>query len=225
MPGTRAPSGGARYDGLADWYDETVGRDAHREQVLREHLPRGSGDCLDLGCGSGRNLAVIEATGWTVSGVDISEDQVHIARTRCPRVFRADAEDVPFPAAAFDLVVSTWTSTDVDHFDRVSNEAARVLRPGGRFLFYGAHPCFNGPHVKNLETGERLVHATYREARRHESAPWWGEDGIRSQVGGMRHVPLAEFLNAFAGAGLRIETVTEPGTDDVPSSIVVLASR
>jgi hypothetical protein len=41
----------------------------------------------------------------------------------------------------------------------------------------------------------------------------------------MRQVPLSEFLNAFVDAGLRIERVTEPGENDVPVSIIVLASK
>ncbi|MFC5274670.1 hypothetical protein [Brachybacterium sacelli] len=41
----------------------------------------------------------------------------------------------------------------------------------------------------------------------------------------MRQVPLAEFLNAFVDAGLRIDRVTEPGEKDVPVSITILASK
>jgi SAM-dependent methyltransferase len=197
----------------------------HRDAVLREILPRGTGECLDIGCGTGRNLAIIEELGWTATGVDISEDQLRLARQRGSRVYRADAEDLPFDSDTFDLVLSAWTSTDVDEFNRMVSEAARVLRPTGMFVFYGVHPCFNGPHVHSLPEGEVVVHTTYREARRHESAPWWGEGGIRYRVGGMRQVPLAEFLNAYVDAGLRIEKVTEPGENDVPVSLTVLATK
>lgn len=219
------PEGRARYDGLADWYDAQMAEGPHRDAVLRETLPRGTGECLDIGCGTGRNLTIIEELGWTATGVDISEDQLRLARQRCPRVHLADAEDLPFESESFDLVMSAWTSTDVDDFKRMVSEAARVLRPAGMFVYYGVHPCFNGPHVHSLPAGEVVVHTTYREARRHESAPWWGEDGIRYRVGGMRQVPLAEFLNAFVDAGLRIDRVTEPGEKDVPVSITVLASK
>jgi SAM-dependent methyltransferase len=219
------PDGRARYDGLADWYDAQMAEGPHRDAVLREILPRGTGECLDIGCGTGRNLAIIEELGWTATGVDISEDQLRLARQRGSRVYRADAEDLPFDSDTFDLVLSAWTSTDVDEFNRMVSEAARVLRPTGLFVFYGVHPCFNGPHVHSLPEGEVVVHTTYREARRHESAPWWGEGGIRYRVGGMRQVPLAEFLNAYVDAGLRIEKVTEPGENDVPVSLTVLATK
>jgi ubiquinone/menaquinone biosynthesis C-methylase UbiE len=220
-----ASTSSARYDGIADWYDAQMEAGPHRDAVLRANLPRGTGTCLDVGCGTGRNLPIIEELGWTATGVDISEDQLRLARKRSPRVQQADAEDLPFDSESFDLVMSAWTSTDVDDFGRMVSEAARVLRPAGMFMFYGVHPCFNGPHVHSLPAGEVVVHPTYREARRHESAPWWGEDGIRHRVGGMRQVPLSEFLNAFVDAGLRIERVTEPGENDVPVSIIVLASK
>lgn len=41
----------------------------------------------------------------------------------------------------------------------------------------------------------------------------------------MRQVPLAEFLNAFVDAGIRIEKVAEPGEKDIPVSIAVFASK
>lgn len=137
---TRSPNrsdGRARYDGLADWYDAQMAEGPHRDAVLRETLPRGTGESLDIGCGTGRNLIILEELGWNATGVDISEDQLRLARQRCPRVHLADAEDLPFDSGSFDLVLSAWTSTDVDDFSRVVSEAARVLRPAGRFVFYG----------------------------------------------------------------------------------------
>ncbi|HET9894052.1 MAG TPA: hypothetical protein VFQ44_03895 [Streptosporangiaceae bacterium] len=41
--------------------------------------------------------------------------------------------------------MTIWISTDVDDFPAVPAEAARVMAPGGTLLFYGVHPCFNGP--------------------------------------------------------------------------------
>jgi SAM-dependent methyltransferase len=44
-----------------------------------------------------------------------------------------------------DLVVSEFTHTDVDDFAVLAAETRRVLRPGGRFVYVGLHPCFTGP--------------------------------------------------------------------------------
>lgn len=57
------PSRRARYDGIADWYDAQIEAAPHRGQVLQAQLGPGSGLCLDVGCGTGRDLEVIAATG------------------------------------------------------------------------------------------------------------------------------------------------------------------
>ena len=221
MPGAASI---ARYDGLADWYDSKIESATYRQRVLRDHLAPGTGLCLDIGYGTGRDLPVIAEFGWTPVGVELSSDQLRVARGRATHLVQGDAERLPFRTGAFAMAVSSWTSTDVEHFDVMLVEATRVLRPGGRFLLYGAHPCFNGPHVESGPEQSRVVHATYREAKRHVSSPWWGIEGIRTQTGGMRHVPLADFLNAFLNAGLRIGRVIEPGDEPVPHSIVVSAT-
>lgn len=120
---------GARYDGIAEWYDAQVGDAPHRHAVLRTHLPRGAGVCLDLGSGTGRDLAVLAEHGWTPVGLELSSDQLRLARSRATRLVQGDAEQLPFRTDSFAMVVSSWTSSDVDHFDRMLAETARVLHP------------------------------------------------------------------------------------------------
>jgi ubiquinone/menaquinone biosynthesis C-methylase UbiE len=75
-------------------------------------------------------------------------------------------------------VTASLVHTDVDDGERLFAEASRVLRPGGRLVHVGMHPCFTAPSVERLADGRRVVGpATSR--RRHEAA---GE-GVRSRVG------------------------------------------
>lgn len=217
----------ARYDGLADWYDDRFVVNAEPNQPgLLELLGPGSGPCLDIGCGTGRNFGTIRESGRTVVGVDFSADQLRLARTRTDGpLIRTDAAVLPFADASFDTAMVMWISTDVDDFGRVLHEAARVLRPGGVLVIYGVHPCFNGPHVVyNEDDGSRLIHPNYRTAGWHEASPWWGQDGIRRRIG-MRHVPLAEYLNALLSTGLVVERFEEPGGFGVPHAFAVRARR
>lgn len=226
MPGNdRSQTRRARYDGVADWYDAQIETAPHRHEVLRANLPAGAGPCLDIGSGTGRDLEIIEAFGWTPVGIELSADQLRLARGRATRLVQGDAENLPFQPNVFPMVVSSWTSTDVEHFDRMLTETTRVLRPGGGLLFYGVHPCFNGPHVETGEDRSRIVHTSYREAKRHVWSPWWGSDGIRTKAGGMRHIPLAEFVNDFIDAGLTITHVSEPDEEPVPCAIVITATK
>jgi len=214
----------ARYDGYADWYDGWNKPHAERNaSAIGELLGPGDGLCLDLGCGSGHYFDVIAATGRTVVGLDYSADQLRIAQRRSRWIVRGDAAALPFADGTFPTVATMWISTDVDDFAAVLAEVARVLMPGGVFAFYGAHPCFNGPHVQWLDDGGVRAHPTYRVAGWHEQAPWWGEF-VRKRVG-MRHHPLADLVNAFVGAGLAIEHMVETGDRQVPTILGIRARK
>jgi len=219
MPSTRS-----RYDGHAEWYDGWNRPHAERNALeVRELLGRGDGLCLDLGCGSGLYFDALAATGRTVVGLDRSADQLRIARGRSRQIVRGDAAALPFADGTFPAVATLWISTDVDDFTLVLAEASRVLVPGGRLVFYGAHPCFNGPHTQLLDDGGILAHPTYRQAGWHQEAPWWGPY-VRKRVG-VRHHPLAELLNAFISTGLVIEHVAEPGDRPVPVNLAIRARK
>ncbi len=214
----------SRYDGHAEWYEEWNRPNAeHNAADVRELLGPGSGLCLDLGCGSGHYLETLAQTGRTVVGLDRSADQLRFARTRSPAILQGDAAALPFADGTFPTVTTMWISTDVDDFPAVLAEAARVLEPGGTLLFYGAHPCFNGPHVQWLEDGGIIAHPTYSTAGWHQEAPWWGEF-VRKRVG-MRQHPLPELLNGFFAAGLAIEHVAELGRRPLPNNLAIRARK
>jgi SAM-dependent methyltransferase len=73
---------------------------------LQDHVPLERGSCLDVACGSGRNLRWLAAQGWQVTGVD--RDAEAIGRLReMANVIEADIEAGPWPLAGrtFDLVL------------------------------------------------------------------------------------------------------------------------
>jgi hypothetical protein len=111
----------------------------------------------------------------------------------------------------------------VDDFTAVLVEAARVLQPGGVLACYGAHPCFNGPHIEWLDDGGVRAHPRYRQSGWHEESPWWGAY-VRRRVG-MRHHPLAELLTGFLRANLHIEDVAEAGDRVIPTILAIRARK
>lgn len=216
----------ARYDGLAEWYDDYIGSTAAANfPDITDILGPGDGLCLDLGCGTGRYLDMIRATGRTVVGLDRSDDQLRLARGRdAAPLLRSDGTALPFAGGVFDTVTALWVSTDLDDFPGVLREAARVLRPGGMLLFYGVHPCFNGPHIENREDGALIIHPTYRRTGWHPRSPWWRDGGLRERLG-MHQLPLPDLLNAFMDAGLSLDRVYEPREDPIPRILAVRATR
>jgi SAM-dependent methyltransferase len=205
----------ARYDGLADEYDAFVDSTspyhAAADDALRRLLGPGEGRCLDLGCGGGHFLRVPLELGWQPVGVDVSDDQLRIARTRHPELdfVRADANALPFPDESFDAAFSTFTHTDFESFAGALAEARRVLRSGGRFIYVGNHPCFVGPTQEHTDTGVPRLHPGYRRAGRWPAteAPGTSPGGWRARLGSFVHLPLADFLSCFAG--FTLEAVEE----------------
>jgi SAM-dependent methyltransferase len=217
----------ARYDGLAEWYDaEFAEGDSGRSArgIAVRLLGPGPGKLLDVGCGTGAHTAAFAAAGWDTTGVDLSEDQLRLARGRGVEVLQADAARLPFEDASFDAAVSIFTHTDVDDFAAAVRETARVLRPGGRFVYLGIHPCFLGPHAFVHDRDVPELFPGYRDTSFPREAPGIWSDGVRARVGAW-HLPLGLFLHCFLDAGLRLEIFEEPHGRDYPYIVALRATR
>jgi SAM-dependent methyltransferase len=217
----------ARYDGIAEWYDAHLADFVRRgTTVLREFLGRGPGWLLELGCGGGIQLAGLAGDGWSLVGLDLSRDQLRVARQRVGKaveLVRGDAVALPFADASFDAICAAFLHTDVDDFAAVVTQAAHALRPGGRFSYVGTHPCFVGPFSRYPGDGPPELHTGYRQTGRVHEGPGIG-DGIRRRVG-VQHLPLAILLNAFPDAGLHLERVAEPGPEEFPRLLAIQARK
>lgn len=205
----------ARYDGVADWYDLHLAPGPEMRGIVEDFVGPGTGTCLDLCCGTGFHLESLLGLGWAVTGVDISSDQLRLARRRVGRrveLLEADAADLPFADASFDLVFSAFAHTDVDDFSAVVGEIARVLRAPGCFVFFGPHPCFVGPHSEFVEAkGVPTLHAGYRRPGRYSGGPGISPTGLRAKVGAV-HLPLGDLLQTVIDAGFVLDRFAEPVT-------------
>ena len=187
-------------------------------------LGDGPGRLVDVGCGGGAHTAAFAARGWSVTGVDVSAAQLELARARGVEVVEADGAQLPFEQASFDAAVSMFTHTDVGDFAAVLGEVARVLRPGGAFVYLGVHPCFVGPHAFVHGRDVPELHAGYRETSFRTEAPGIWSDGLRAKVGAS-HLPLGLFLQTVLDAPLALERFEEPEGRDYPHVVALRARR
>ena len=127
---------------LMEWALGSEACSAERRRVLAPVR----GEVLEIGFGTGLNLAHYPPTGVTrLTIVDPSEffpDRVRARIAAAPfpvTQVRLTAERLPFPDASFDAVVSTWTLCTIPDPVAALREVRRVLRPDGvlRFLEHG----------------------------------------------------------------------------------------
>jgi arsenite methyltransferase len=95
---------------------------------------------LDVGCGAGATASYLaKAYGCRVVGVDLREAMIALSAERTQKQsmmdlveFRvADAQELPFDNATFDVVLCESVATFIEDKQRVVNELARVVKPGG----------------------------------------------------------------------------------------------
>jgi arsenite methyltransferase len=103
---------------------------------------RAGEDVLDVGCGAGMDTLIaaqMVGPGGTVTGIDMTPAMVVKARRSAAEmglaavtIVEGSAEQLPFPDASFDVVISNGVIDLIPDKDAVFSEIARVLRPGGR---------------------------------------------------------------------------------------------
>lgn len=98
-------------------------------------------DVLEVSCGHGGGASYLTRTLSPAhyTGLDLNPKGVAFCRRRHPlphlSFVQGDAENLPFPDAAFDAVLNVEASHCYPHFPQFLAEVARVLRPGGVFLY------------------------------------------------------------------------------------------
>jgi SAM-dependent methyltransferase len=120
--------------------------------VIRRGLPGGTG--LDLGCGDGKLMRILlDAIGASPALVGVDLDPLETRDASASGVYRrvhtVPGDRIPEPDASFDFAFSNSVLEHIDDIEPVIAEIARLLRPGGVFLFTvpsdGFHDCLAGP--------------------------------------------------------------------------------
>jgi SAM-dependent methyltransferase len=166
---------------------------------------------LEVGCGAAQCARWLVTQGADVVGIDVSQAQLDQARrldartgVRAP-VVAADAQALPFAAASFDLACSAFGAVPfVADSAAVMREVARVLRPGGRWVFSVTHPirwCFPDlPGPEGLVAGQ-----SYFDRRPYVEQD---EDGRATYV--EHHRTIGDRVREIVAAGLVLADLVEP---------------
>jgi SAM-dependent methyltransferase len=117
-----------------------------QNKAMNRHRPRipplATGRVLEVGIGSGLNLPYYGRDVTRVFGLEPSaflRQQAAEAARSAPfpvELLAAGAESIPLDSGSVDTVVSTWTLCSIPDLESALAEIRRVLRPGGRLLFF-----------------------------------------------------------------------------------------
>lgn len=221
-PGESARAARSWWDATAADYQVEHGRflgDADflwGPEGLRESAARLLGDVagrrvLEIGCGGAQCSRWLVGQGadpvaTDLSGRQLAEAQRLNARTgiAVPLVL-ADAQRLPFADASFDLACSAYGAVPfVADSAGVMRNVARVLRPGGRWVFSTTHPfrwCFlDDPGPRGL-----TVESSYFDRRAYVEQ---GTDGSATYV--EHHRTIGDRVREIRAAGLVVEDIVEP---------------
>ena len=155
-------------------------------RLRREVLSEVKGEVLEIGFGTGVNLAFYPPGVRKLTTADPNPGMRARAQKRIqasPRfvdTWMVTAETLPMPDNTFDTVVSTMTLCSVSDADAAIREVYRVLKPGGRLLFFRAWtepgPCrqilAGRTHPRNQNSRRRMPPES-----KHATAP--GEPTVR----------------------------------------------
>lgn len=130
------------WDGSIRWVRTLANMVPARLRYFDRIVPDWHGlEVLDIGCAGGFLCEALAKRGACVSGIDpaagaIEGARAHAASSDLDVDYRVGVgEDLPWPDASFDVVACVDVLEHVRDVDTVLAEAARVLRPGGWFLF------------------------------------------------------------------------------------------
>jgi len=220
----------------SNWFRRAFGADylrvyRHRDDaaarnevafLLSAASPPAGARVLDLACGAGRHARPLSSAGHRVTALDLSPELLAEARSKeVGPLVRADMRSLPFRDAAFDLVVSFFTS--FGYFETEADDArmlagiARVLRPGGRYFIDYLNPARVRatlvPRSERVVDGlrvleERSIDPRTRRVEKRVTIEG-GEGGPTEYVESVRLYEPDELTTELARAGL--ETVSRWG--------------
>jgi SAM-dependent methyltransferase len=166
---------------------------------------------LEVGAGAAQCSRWLARAGARPVAVDLSSGQLAHAReldrrTGTPTtVVQADAQQLPFADAVFDLACSAYGAVPfVADSAAVMREVARVLRPGGRWVFSVTHPI-RWSFRDDPGPGGLVAESSYFDRR-----PYVEQDERGAATYVEHHRTIGDRVREIVAAGLVIDDIIEP---------------
>ena len=178
---------------------------------------------LDAGCGYGYYSLLPARSGAMVTGIDISEKMIELAKNNAREAsvecqfFVCDLQNLSMLAGnTFDVVVSSIVVGYVDSLEKAFSEVFRVLKHKGIFAFSENHPLLKRSWEK--DGGGKRLHWNIDNYfdRSVRTTEWRTQDGKIIETSS-RHRTVQDYFDALTSSGFLVERLVEPEpTDKTP---------
>jgi SAM-dependent methyltransferase len=168
---------------------------------------------LEVGCGAAQCARWLARQGARVVGLDLSAGMLGQGRALgdrpgAPRVaglVQADARRLPFADSSFEIACSAYGALPfVGDGEAVMREVARVLRPGGRWVFSLGHPV-RWAFPDDPGPGGLTASRSY-----FDRTPYVEESEAGTVLYAEHHATLGDRIRQLTAAGLRLVDLVEP---------------
>ncbi|MEP3227249.1 MAG: class I SAM-dependent methyltransferase [Parasphingorhabdus sp.] len=181
------------------------------DAVMLDRATAIGGHFLDIGCGEGRFVRMLQDRGLTGSGIDPVPNLIETAQKRDPKGDYAIGigEKLAFDDGSFDLTIAYLSLIDIEDYRTAIAEMERVTKPGGSVLITNLTSFFTaGRWHRSLTGAAKNFQMDGYSQERATREKWAGIDILNW------HRPLSAYMDAFLSLGLQLVHFSEPTPPD-----------
>lgn len=230
------PAADSSWNEVAGWYSQHLsGTQTFQKTIIFPGAlamlePKANGRYLDIACGEGSFLRLLRSRfrETELYGIDAAPELIAHAEQTMRQDKRlhlqvADAQTFSrvIPPQSVDGATCLMAIQNIEHIDRVFQEAAKTLIPGAPLVLVMNHPCFRAPQQSGWGFDEARK-IQYRRMDRYLSAyaqPIVAHPGTAPGVKTISfHRPIALYVRALRTAGFVVDAMEEWVSDRVSDS-------
>jgi len=153
---------------------------------------------LDLGCGTGKHAKEYLKKGAILTGVDVSEKMIELAKKSCKNqgeFLLADFEKIKFEKESFDLINASFSLHYSKNLNHLFKQFNSWLKPNGRVIFSISHPMQYYLKIKDFD---------FSKSKKY----WFRLNTYDVEVFNYYH-PIGKYCESFISNGFQLNTFVE----------------
>lgn len=225
---------------VASWYDELLEKegDSYQANVVLPNLmrvlePAPGMAVLDIACGQGFFSRAVSESGAAVTGCDISPELIELAKKHAGggesakyhesvKYYVAPADRLDFingntngKEGEFDAAIMVLAIQNIENMQGAMKEAARALKPNGRFIIVLNHPAFRIPGKslwrfdEDKSTMSREIHGYMSDSATEIDMTPGEKDETKKRKTISFHRPLQSYFKSLAKSGFAVTRLEE----------------